>query len=259
MELTRGGMQRRRLIRSFSVLWAVLILCAVRESCRAEFAFLGPSPYLSAADSPFPIGSNPTFILEDFEDDPGCVPGPSTFCGGGKLDAPGVRLIYGSTGNGISVDADDGMIDGSGADGASATAVPVYANPDLTFSFNAIELEFDASELGFLPNAVGFVLTAGAGELSGLTVYDDQGNFANFDTSNLILDASTTSDDRFIAVMNPNGISRLQMGKTILIASGDFISPRIDHLQYGLLVPEPTVIGLMASALLGITATARHM
>jgi len=231
-------MQRRRLIRLLSVLCGVLTLCTIRESCRAEFDFLGPSPYLSAADSPFPLTSNPSFHLEDFEDDPGCIPGPGSFCGGGKIDAPGVRVIYGSTGHGVSVDADDGSIDGSGADGASATASPVYFTPESTFY--AFQIEFDANELGFYPTAVGIVLTDGAGYLSGLTVYDGQGNTANFDTSNLLLDTSTTSDDRFIGITNPNGISSLIMGRTIIAASGDFASPRLDHLQYGLLVPEPT-------------------
>lgn len=88
------------------------------RQCQAAFTFLTPTPYLSAADSPFPVLTNPTFNLEDFENDPGCVPGPGVFCGGGKFDAPGVNLIHGSTGQGASVDADDGVIDGSGADGA---------------------------------------------------------------------------------------------------------------------------------------------
>ncbi len=240
---------RTRLIRSLSIIWAVLILGTVRESCRAEFVFIGPSPYLSAADSPFPLSTNPTFHLEDFESDPGCVPGPGSFCGGGKFDAPGVHMVYGSTASGASVDADDGAIDGSGANGASATSTPVYANPDLTFVFNAIQFDFDANELGYLPTAVGIVLTDGAGSMSGLTVYDSQGNFANFDTSNLLLNPATTSDDSFIGVTNPNGISSIIMGRTIITASGDFATPRLDHLQYGLLIPEPSMTAFVCSAL----------
>src|SRR3989304_1229888 len=173
-------MQRRRLIRLLSVLCVVPTLCTLRESCRADFVFLGPSPYLSAADSPFPLTSNPSFHLEDFEDDPGCIPGPGSFCGGGKIDAPGVRVIYGSTGHGVSVDADDGLIDGSGAGGASATASPLYFTPSATFV--AFQIEFDSTQLGFFPTAVGFVLTDGAGYLSGLSVYDALGNLATFNT-----------------------------------------------------------------------------
>jgi hypothetical protein len=227
----------------------VVIVPFLGETCHAEFTFLPPTPYLSVADSPFPVSSNPSFHLEDFEDDPGCVPGPGSFCGGGKFDAPGVRMIHGSTASGASVDADDGVIDGSGADGASAVAVTVFTNPDLTFWFDAIQFDFDSSELGYLPTAVGFVLTAGAGSMSGLTVYDGQGNSTNFDTSNLLLNPSTTSDDRFIGITNPNGISSLVMGRTILAASGDFASPRLDHLQYGLWIPEPSATALVCSAL----------
>ena len=211
-------------------------------ACHAAFTFLGPTPYLSAADSPFPIGSNSTFHLEDFEDDPGCVPGPGSLCGGGKLDAPGVRSIYGSTGHGISVDADDGMIDGSGADGASATAAPVFFTPLSTFV--AFQIEFDADVLGYYPTAVGIVLTDGAGFLSGLTVHDADGNVMNYGTGDIDLDPHATSDDRFVGVLNPDGISMLMFGKTILDATPTN-TPRIDHLQFGVLVPEPSSICLV--------------
>ncbi len=242
-------MRQRRFIYSLSMISVVLTLCTSRESCRAGFVFLRPSPYLSVADSPFPVLSNPTFHLEDFENDPGCVPGPGSFCGGGKFDAPGVHMIYGNTASGASVDADDGVIDGSSANGASAIGVPVYANSDFTFWFDAIQFDFDANELGYLPTAVGFVLTAGAGSMSGLTVYDSAGNFTHFDTTGLSLDPNTTSDDRFIGITNPNGISSLIMGRTIIAASGDFVSPRLDHLQYGLWIPEPSAAALVSSAL----------
>jgi|GEM_PF-3600766 len=245
---------RHRAARHSIAIAGVVTLHMVSGTCRADFIFLAPTPYLSVADSPFPVLTNPTFHLEDFENDPGCVPGPGTFCGGGMFDAPGVNLIHGSTGQGASVDADDGLIDGSGADGASGTSVTIFANADFTFFFNEIEFEFDASELGFLPTAVGFVLTDGAGSMSGLTVYDADGNAGNFDTTELLLDPLTTSDDRFIGIINPNGISRLQMGRTIITASGDFNTPRIDHLQYGLLVPEPsTILSLsIAGVLFGV-------
>src|SRR3972149_5042632 len=239
-------MRRQYLIRSLSVVWAVLTLCAIQGSCRAEFVFLGPSPYLSAADSPFPVSSNPSFHLEDFEDDPGCVPGPGSFCGGGKIDAPGVRVIYGSTGHGVSVDADDGTIDGSGADGASATASPVYFTPELTFY--AFQIEFDANELGFYPTAVGIVLTDGAGYLSGLTVYDALGNIADLNTWDIILNPATTADDRFIGGTNPAGISSLMFAKSIFDAEPSNV-PRLDHLQYGLWIPEPSAAALICSAL----------
>lgn len=228
------------------------------SSCRAAFTFLGPTPYLSTADSPFPIGSA-NFYLEDFEDDPNCVPGPGSFCGGGEFDAFGVRMIYGNTANGASVDADDGMIDGSGAAGASAIAVTVSGNPDLTIIFDAIEFEFDASVLGFLPTAVGFVLTDGAGDLSGLRVYDAAGAFADYDTTGIVLNPLTTSDDRFIGVVNPDGISRINFGKTTLASSGEYHPPRLDHLQYGLLIPEPSTATLAGVVFAASTILVRRL
>ena len=133
------------------------ICCAPREA-GAGFTFLGPTPYLSKADSPFPLtGVDSNFYLEDFEPDPGCVPGEFSFCGGGKFDAFGVQMVYGNTGHAYSVDADDGVIDGSGLDGASAIAEDVFFTP--SSSFVAIEFDFDAGQLGFLPTAVGMVLT----------------------------------------------------------------------------------------------------
>ena len=242
-------MRRKHWMWSLSALSGVVISCMAHASALAQFVFLAPSPYLSAADSPFPLDSSPSFVFEDFEDAPGCVPGPGSFCGGGKLDAPGVRMVNGNTGQGMSVDADDGLIDGSGAEGASASATSVYFNPDMKYWLDAIELEFDADVLGSLPTAVGFVLTSGAGEHSGLTVYDAQGEYAYFDTSGLVLDSSVTSDDRFIGIINPNGIARVTMGRLIFPTSGDFTSPRLDHLQYGLWIPEPGGAALAGTAL----------
>ena len=81
---------------------------------------LGPTPYLSRADSPFPVnGSSAQFFLEDFEPAPGCVPGDLSFCGGGKFSPKGARLLNGGAARGDSVDGDDGAIDGVGTNGAS--------------------------------------------------------------------------------------------------------------------------------------------
>jgi len=110
--------------------YPVLLLLALAVSATAAFAGggatpLGPTPYLSAADSPFPLGTG-TFCLEDFE--------------GAGFDVPGV------TGNGSltlagsitdSVDGDDGTIDGSGTGGQS------YFSGDgsggITFTFDPKE------------------------------------------------------------------------------------------------------------------------
>lgn len=223
------------------VCFAVWTVCT---TCCADWIFLGPTPYLSAADSPFPVdGSNPNFFLEDFEDPPTDI--PPDFSGGGAIDSPGIHVIYGSTGHGLSVDADDGVIDGSGADGVSATAVGVgFSSLGSLYSF---DIQFDYGELGFLPTAVGLVLTDGAGFLSGLEVYDAGGNRRDFGTQAIDLQPNTTADDRFLGVINSAGISRLSFGKTILDASPSDIL-RLDHLQYGLFVPEPSSLALLLTA-----------
>lgn len=225
----------------------IVLAISVAGTCQAAFTFLPPTPYLSAADSPFPVLTDPTFALEDFEDDSDCVPGPGVFCGGvGKFDAPGVSLINGSTGGGASVDADDGLIDGQGNSSASGQAGLIFTTGNADYS--AFEFEFDAAQLGCFPTAVGFVVTSGAGSMSGITVFDAFGGSAILSTNDLLLDPNTTSDDRFVAILNPLGISRVSVGKTTIAGALYQSTPRIDHLQYGLLVPEPSGSLLIASA-----------
>lgn len=230
----------RRVVRLAIAIAFTFLLSA--ETCCAGFTYLTPTPYLSASDSPFPLNGNPTFHLEDFENDPNCMPGPGVICGGGMLDSPGVNLIYGSTAQGSSVDADDGTIDGSGVNGASAIASPVFFTS--TTEFWAFEIEFDENVLGYLPTAVGIVLTDGAGARSGITVFDAAGNPMDYGTTEIDLDPLTTADDRFIGVTNPAGIRRLVFGKTFLTGVDNITPPRLDHLQYGLLIPEPGALPL---------------
>src|SRR5262245_58046922 len=114
----------------------------VLASTSAKADFLGPTPYLSFADSPFNGGSFSSFFLEDFED--------------GALNTPGVTASAGWSvlGPGAftdSVDGDDGAIDGSGTRGHSFFSNSTQST--LTFTFNAAALG------GALPTAVGIVWT----------------------------------------------------------------------------------------------------
>src|SRR5512144_1524374 len=89
-----------------------LLLLALAVGAAPAFAGggatpLGPTPYLSAADSPFPLGTG-TFCLEDFEGAGFDVPGVT---GNGSLVTPGPITD--------SVDGDDGTIDGFGTAGQS--------------------------------------------------------------------------------------------------------------------------------------------
>jgi hypothetical protein len=118
----------RRSVTTAALAASIFLACAV---LRAQAAFLGPTPYLSRADSPFATEiANGTAYLETFE------------CG--TLTVPGVTL---STGTIIppgfegfidSVDADDGAIDGSGLGGHSLFSG--NGATGITFTFNQTTL-----------------------------------------------------------------------------------------------------------------------
>jgi hypothetical protein len=220
------------------LLMAVLHECGSAPDIYAGVTFLGPIPYLSAADSPFPVdGSNPSFYLEDFEPEEPCIPGESAFCGAIPFEFPGIKTFAGGGGIGSSVDADDGVIDGSGAVGVSASLIPVSISG--SYIFSALQIEFDAEQLGDFPNAVGLVLTEGAGQGSALHIFDQFGEEFVLETNGLHPSGNDTSDDRFIGVISSAGIASLVFEKRSLLTD-IMVNTRIDHLQYGILVPEPS-------------------
>src|SRR5215204_4406309 len=107
----------------------------------AAAALIGPTPYLSSADSPFDGQSFSWFYMEDFED--------------GLLNTPGVTVspftaAIAVDGYTDSVDGDDGAIDGSGSDGHS-----LWSN----FASSYFQFDFDAGTLDALPTHVGLVWT----------------------------------------------------------------------------------------------------
>ena len=106
-----------------------LVLLSFFASCtaHAQVTYFGPTPYLQRSNTPV-IFIVPQLVLEDFEDgliDPRLAINATATNPGGFTD---------------SVDADDGVINGSGTSGRSA------------FSFNPIRIEF-ASQ----PTAAGLV------------------------------------------------------------------------------------------------------
>ena len=169
--------------------------------------FVGPTPYLSQADSPFvPAG---TFYLEDFEDNALNTPGvtPST----GSVVAPGSITD--------SVDADDGTLDGSGTAGHS-----FFANP----GSSGIRFTFDAGVLGSFPTAAGIVWTDGTGEIT-FEAFDAVGT--SLGTLGPVPIASSsisgeTDEDRFFGVYEAGGVSAIFISNT----TGGI---EVDHLQYG--------------------------
>lgn len=219
----------------------VAAVCLVTASMAAQATtFLGPTPYLSFADSPFNGGSFSYFHLEDMENN---FTAPGVTSAGGSITGPG--------GITDSVDADDGVIDGSGVNGHSMFG---DGSAGITFTF-------DAGTLGSLPTSVGLVWTDGAAfNQVTLEAWDS----ANVSLGTLVGDnigdgnfASGTAEDRFFGVVNAGGISKIRMWNSQMTGGGSGIE--VDHLQYGAsAVPLPAAIWLFGSGLLGLLGVARR-
>jgi hypothetical protein len=236
-----------------SFLAVVLIgayFCSAAPICEGAITFLGPTPYLSKADSPFPVdGSNPNFYLEDFED--------------GELNTPGILQplnpafgtafwghVMGPSEVTSSVDADDGVIDGSGAAGHSFQSGSFIVSPDIPQRNQAsIEFNFDSELLGFVPNAFGFVWTDGP---PGIAIGDGLAlNFLIYDTTGARSAVQIrpmvptdrdgqTANDLFLGVIADAGIQSVDIFAVYRGDAGTMPYIQIDHVQYGLLaVPEP--------------------
>ncbi|MCP5146143.1 MAG: hypothetical protein H6978_15140 [Gammaproteobacteria bacterium] len=209
------------------------IAAAACNAAGAATTAYGPTPYLSSADSPFIAVSFDVFQLEDFED--------------GALNATGVSATHGGSVIGPqpqadSVDADDGVLDGSGAAGRS-----FYSGAVTT----VLGFSFDESVLGTLPTHVGLVWTD-----VGFLIDSSPGGFGDvvfqaFDaTDQLVIsidgtqlgDGSTfggTAEDRFFGAQHDAGILRITL---TMPNSVDF---EVDHLQYGVVSPVPLPGGLI--------------
>lgn len=245
------------------------------EAAVGQTIFLGPTPYLSEADSPFDFsGLGRTFFLEDFEDGELNTPGisqpapvPPDLSGPIPVIPDLSSHVFQATPRGPSpvtnsVDGDDGVIDGTGTPGWSLAednafhggSFPPYINQSMTFLF-------DEDELGFLPKVVGFVWTGGAadallrveafaegqGEPLGGTAFLSLGEYDFTTPGNQGPDGST-DNDRFFGVVSDVGIARLEI---FTAYRGEVHTLEIDHLQYGLAIPEPATLTIALIALIG--------
>jgi hypothetical protein len=221
---------------------------------------VGPTPYLSFADGPFAGGSFSYFHLENFED--------NVFTPGWTASPGWVRALPGALTD--SVDADDGVIDGSGAAGGSFYSGSIASTLTITFH---------AGLLGALPTHVGVVWTD-VGFSSPANGFADI-RFTAFDSANQSLGvngpftlgdgsaASLTGEDRFFGVTFSGGVARIELtslsedgGEEIALASSS-TDWEVDHLQYGLAsptvtaIPEPSTVGIFAAGALLLAACLR--
>jgi hypothetical protein len=203
--------------------------------------FIEPRPYWSFANpaagdaiSPFSGLEFTYFHLEDFED--------------GLLSTPGVSLDEGGNPNGPapvwsdSVDDDDGVLDGLATETAS-----LFSN----FSTSSFTFRFSAQVLGALPSHAGIVWTDVGQNFGGAPLPADRVDNVIFeafgpDGSSLGVIgpyslgddtiSRTTEEDRFLGVQFAGGISAIRIsmpGKN---------NWEVDHLQYGLACPPPTLV-----------------
>lgn len=212
------------------------VLLGVFGSGAASAAIVGPSSYLSAADSPFAGQTFTSFILENF--DGATQPGYNR-SGGGILGAGALTDSVGSAGNSL-------------------------------YSSGQTSLGFDFAPYlalyGKLPNRAGIVWTDVGfqfGETSGSFVGLAQVRFEAFDQNNISLGTKIatlgdgfanggTAEDRFFGAVNAGGISRLVIS---MPNSDDW---EVDHLQFGSAVPEPGSWMMLIAGFGMIGATARR-
>lgn len=227
------------------VAMAVSLAATVIGGSSVSAALLGPSPYVSSADSPFsPFAGFSYFHLENFEDHLLNTPGVTTN-GSGCVTS----VCFGPDIH-DSVDADDGTLDGSGLRGDS-----MFSGAGAT----GIRFTFDAAVLGTLPDAAGIVWTDGSGTIT----------FEAFDAGGVSLGtvvgctpngsfSGETAEDCFFGVTNTGGISAI----SIRNGAGGI---EVDHLQYGLRsetgpsgVPAPGALALLGIGLAGLGLAARR-
>lgn len=230
-----------------TALLALLAASGLASMSRVASAdLLGPTPYLQFTDSPFAGLPFATFVLEDFEDG-AFNPIGATASPGWVVNTPGPFTD--------SVDLDDGVLDGSGTAGHAFYSASAQATLTITF---------DAAALGGrLPTHAGVAWTD-VGNTTGTTgvgtvtfsALDALGNpLGTIGPVTLGDGAATgaTPEDRFFGVTNLGGIA------SFTIAMSDSVDWEVDHIQFGVIVPEPSAAALLGIGLVVLAARRRSL
>jgi len=228
---------------------ARLIATALAVSTLPAFAATAANPvfvtpttaYLSSADIPVGFyGGGAPVLLETLED--------------GVLDATltgtnGDLLNNGFTGARDSVDADDGLINGTCGPQTSGHCAS-------WFNGNGIQgVTFTFVGSGALPTAFGLVWTDGAGSIT-FSAVGANGQSLGSITASGFADGSfgaTTGEDRFFGVQFGGGIRAISISNS----SGGI---EVDHIQYGQMapVPEPETWAMMLVGAIGLAGLRRR-
>ena len=203
---------------------SLFLLLLLQSSVLASTLVYGPTHYVKRADSPFYAGIQAgTIRLEDCEDQLFNVP---------FVSSPNMSI---SPNYRYSVDEDDGQLDGLGFGYAMARL-----NGPAPLIFN-----FTADAQGHFPRYVGLTITGSTGhDVPGAVIYEDfLGVTSAFGTSLLsnyrfdtpdphgaFINANSSFWATFIGVYADEGISQITLQNAF----------RIDHLQFGYSVPEPS-------------------
>ena len=213
---------------------ALMLPLAVASPAAGATFFFEDTSYLSSADIPAGLyaGGSPT-VLEDFED--GTLDFGITVSGGRAI--PPGRVD--------SVDADDGLIDGSGTngiawfiEGGTGTAELVFTLPGLPTAAGIVWTDGDENHITFFE-------AFGPGMVS-------LGVLGPFDLGDAF-NTGETAEDRFFGISDPGGILAIRLANTN--ASGGL---EVDHVQFGLMVPEPTTFSMVALGLATLALGARR-
>lgn len=225
-------MQRKPFNATFA---ALVALTAASPALAADAVFFGPTSYLSRADIPvgFYASGSPTYLadMEVVFNHTGNYLNGDALSGG--LFSPGLRggclPTFTNGCGGLSVDKDDGAIDGKAfgfaLSQAGESSVSVVSGP--------------------LPTAFGLVITGGNPFATiSFTAFDALGqNLGQVSYSGNVL-FQATAGDRFVGVQFDGGIKRIE------IAAGPSLA--FDHIQYGAMpsaVPEPESYAMMLAGL----------